>query len=755
KFGLALLGYNGREIIGRKALDLLILKDNPGSPYFTEMGQRLVGTQETLTTEGICHSRSGEMLTILWVITNTIGAGSLPEMLCTGNNITGLVGAQEALRESQLRLKSIMDHTNDLICQIDSEGRHLYVSPSYKRILGYESQDLIGESFFTFLHPDDLTYTITEFTEVLQTNSPKSVSVRFRSAEGNYVWIESHGNAIINKDGKVTGMVVSSRDITEQNRHHKEIEDSELRYKTLLNAIPDLMFVQTNEGVYLDYHCSDESMLLTSPESFIGKKHADVLPADILSLFEEKFQHVRESNEIEKFEYQAKLNNGQQGIFEARVTTFGPDKMLTIIRDITDRKKSEQLIVENEKLLKKKNKEYIAINEELNLSYTHIQSINQELTVAKEKAEESDRLKSAFLANMSHEIRTPMNGMLGFADLLRRPNLAEEKRRLYIDIINANGNQLLAIINDIIDISKIEAGQVVAEMRPANITKLYLEIQHQFTTLAKARDLEFTAHYPDIGEVVTNTDATKLRQILFNLLNNALKFTPTGRVETGFSAIDGNLLFYVKDTGIGIREELHATVFERFRQVENSISMQQGGTGLGLSISKSLVELLGGTIWLESEPGKGSTFFFTIPYLATEEKLANQNDFQMAKQASWIGKNILIAEDDETNYGFLSTMITEAGMQPIWATNGRDAIKLCEENQNIDLALIDVRMPIMDGYETTRQIKELRSSLPVVVHTAFVSTDGKARAYAAGCDAFLAKPVSRKDLIGLFDRFFS
>jgi signal transduction histidine kinase len=151
--------------------------------------------------------------------------------------------------------------------------------------------------------------------------------------------------------------------------------------------------------------------------------------------------------------------------------------------------------------------------------------------------------------------------------------------------------------------------------------------------------------------VVTNTDATKLRQILFNLLNNALKFTPTGRVETGFSAIDGNLLFYVKDTGIGIREELHATVFERFRQVENSISMQQGGTGLGLSISKSLVELLGGTIWLESEPGKGSTFFFTIPYLATEEKLANQNDFQMAKQASWIGKNILIAEDDETNYG--------------------------------------------------------------------------------------------------------
>lgn len=748
KYGLGLLGYSRQEIIGRKAIDTLILKENPGSPYFTELGQRLIGTQEALTTEGSCFSRSGEHLTILWVLTNTVGTSSQPEMLCTGNNITGLVGAQEALRESQIRLKSIMDHTNDLICQIDLNGRHLYVSQSYKKILGYEAHDLIGKPFFSFLHPDDLASTITTFKSALLSRAPKSTSVRFRAADGNYVWIESHGNTIINKSGRITGMVVSSRDITEQVKHQKEIEESELRYRTLLNAIPDLMFVQTNDGVYLDYHCSDESQLLFPPQSFIGKKYTEVLPPTILSLFEDKFKRVKEHLGIEKFEYAAKLQSGELGYFEARVTSFGPDKILSIIRDITDRKRAEKAIQKSEQLLKRQ-------NEELNERNQKIVSINKELMLAKEKAEESDRLKSAFLANMSHEIRTPMNGMLGFADLLRRPNLPEEKRKLYVDIINANGNQLLAIINDIIDISKIEAGQVITELIPVNITKLYLEIRDQFTPLAKARNLNFIARYPEVGEVITKTDATKLRQVLFNLLSNAIKFTPSGRVETGFSTNDENLLFYVMDTGIGIQEEFHNTIFERFRQVEDTISRQQGGTGLGLSISKSLVELLGGSIWLESEPGKGSTFFFTIPHVKIENGLSTHNEQEEIVQPLWHGKKVLIGEDDEANYQYLNSILTEAGIQTVRATSGLDVVEFCKQNPSIDLALINAKMPLMNGYETTKQIKELRGSLPVIVQASFVSTSGKAHAYEAGCDAFISKPISKKDLIGLIDRFFS
>jgi len=754
-YGLGLLGYSRHEVIGRQAHDLLILKNDPGSPFFTEIGQRLIGTQNSLTTEGICHTKMKEPLTILWVLTKTMGDADTPELLCMGNNITGLVGVQEALRVSQLTLKSIMDNTNDLICQVDPEGKHQYVSPSYKKIFGYETQDILGQSFFSFLHPHELTFAISEFKKGIVSKKLTPLKARFRAKSGNYVWIESHGNTIVDKDGRVTGVVISSRDITEQVKYQNKIEESEFRYKTLLNAIPDLLFVQTNDGVYLDFHCNNDSMLIMSPEDFVGKKDVDVLPSKILSLFEEKFRLVRMHGNIEKFEYPTRLKNGQEGFFEARVTTFGPDKMLTIIRDITDRKKVEQLIIESKNLLTKKNEEYIAINEELNRSNVQIQSINNELIKAKEKAEESDRLKSAFLANMSHEIRTPMNGLLGFAELLRRHNLSDEKRRLYIDIINSNGSQLLAIINDIIDISKIEAGQVVADIKAANITNLFLEIQNQFSTLAKSRSLEFVAHYPDTGDIIAKTDIIKLRQILFNLLNNALKFTHEGRVEAGFSVIDGYLLFYVMDTGIGIPKDLHATVFERFRQVEDSISLQQGGTGLGLSISKSLVELLGGTIWLDSELGKGSTFFFTIPFVEGLGEPIISNEIKISSQSSWIGKVVLIAEDDESNYNYLSTIISEVGIQSIRAVNGQEAVDCCKGNQTIDLALIDVRMPMLDGYETTRKIKELRSSLPVVIHTAFVSTDGKTRAYNAGCDEFLPKPISRKEVIELFNRFFN
>ena len=261
------------------------------------------------------------------------------------------------------------------------------------------------------------------------------------------------------------------------------------------------------------------------------------------------------------------------------------------------------------------NSQYLKLNKELKESLEQIQKMNTELFISKNKAEESDKLKSAFLANMSHEIRTPLNGILGFSNLLNEPDLTEQRKAEYIEIINSNGEQLLTIINDILDISKIEAGQISIYTEAVNINEIMNALLQQFRDHAELKNLVLTLIPNNLeGKVVIYTDANRLRQVLYNLLSNAIKFTPEGFVEFGFIHKGNFIEFYVKDSGIGIAPEDQSIIFKPFRKVENSLTVTYGGIGLGLPISKALVEKLGGTLTLISDSGKGSTFIFTIPY---------------------------------------------------------------------------------------------------------------------------------------------
>ena len=261
------------------------------------------------------------------------------------------------------------------------------------------------------------------------------------------------------------------------------------------------------------------------------------------------------------------------------------------------------------------NSQYLKLNKELKESLEQIQIMNTELFISKNKAEESDKLKSAFLANMSHEIRTPLNGILVFSNLLNEPDLTKENKEEYIEIINSNGQQLLTIINDILDISKIEAGQILISIEAVNINELMNGLLYQFRNQAEFKNLVLTLNPDNLEEkIVAYTDAYRLRQVFYNLLSNAIKFTPEGNVEFGLIQKGSLMEFYVKDSGIGIATNDQSIIFAPFRKVENALTVTYGGTGLGLPISKALVEKLGGTITVISEPGKGSTFIFTIPY---------------------------------------------------------------------------------------------------------------------------------------------
>ena len=375
-----------------------------------------------------------------------------------------------------------------------------------------------------------------------------------------------------------------------------------------------------------------------------------------------------------------------------------------------------------------------------------------ELIIAKQKAEESDRLKSAFLQNMSHEIRTPMNAICGFSNLLGNPQLSEEKRNSFINIIQNSSTQLLSIVTDILTISALETQQEKINIQSTSINGTVLELFSAFKPLANNRKLtlDYQLHLSDDDSEIY-TDKAKLSQILTNLLTNALKFTYNGNIEFGYErSKDSEMLqFYVKDSGIGIREEDHEKIFEHFRQADLTTSQKFGGTGLGLSISKAFVELLGGKIWLESEYEKGSTFFFTIPYQRVNQPCKPSST---AVQTSDHSSTILVAEDEEYNYLYIEELLKPLNVKVIHAKNGKEAIEIAEDNDDIALILMDIKMPIKNGYDAAVIIKELKPSLHIVAQSAYALDSEKSK-YIDIFDEYITKPIKADELTGTVAKY--
>ena len=380
------------------------------------------------------------------------------------------------------------------------------------------------------------------------------------------------------------------------------------------------------------------------------------------------------------------------------------------------------------------------------------------LQIAKEKAEESDRLKSAFLANMSHEIRTPMNGILGFAELLKEPKLNDKEQLEYIGIIEKSGKRLLNIINDIIDISKIEAGQVEVNIVESNINDQIEYIDTFFQPEFERKGLMHSfKNGLSANESIIKTDREKIYAILSNLVKNAIKYTNTGSIEFGYdlasitAAQDRLFLqFYIKDTGIGIPKDRQKAVFERFIQADISDKMALQGAGLGLSISKAYVEMLGGKIWVESEPGNGTIFYFTVPYTSENKSELIIKDASTTVAQRQIGNlKILIVEDDKTSDQFITIALIKFCKKVLHAQNGVDAIRICRENPDIDLILMDIKMPDLDGYEATRQIREFNMDVIIIAQTAYGLLGDREKTLEAGCNDYISKPIIADELLAL------
>ncbi len=379
------------------------------------------------------------------------------------------------------------------------------------------------------------------------------------------------------------------------------------------------------------------------------------------------------------------------------------------------------------------------------------------LQMAKNKAEEADKLKSAFLANMSHEIRTPMNAIIGFSELITRKTISQEKKEVYAQYITSSSRTLLNLIDDIIDLAKIEAGQLKISKSNTYVNVMLNELgdffENEKKRINKSR-IVFIKHQgvsKDTFSILC--DSLRLKQILINLLNNALKFTPDGLIEFGY-LIPNNatIMFFVRDTGIGLSDEKLSLIFERFRQADESTTRNFGGTGLGLAISKKLVDMMGGRIWAESEKGKGSTFFFTLPLIIPSSSIEREDKADITITKSFEGKTILIAEDEDINFMFLDEVLQPTGAKIIRAKTGYEAFNLFKGN-DVSLVLMDIRMPEMNGYQATKLIKEINPNVPVIAQTAYAMAEDKVKGLSSGCDDYLAKPIKPELLINTIKKY--
>jgi signal transduction histidine kinase/CheY-like chemotaxis protein/Tfp pilus assembly protein PilF len=388
--------------------------------------------------------------------------------------------------------------------------------------------------------------------------------------------------------------------------------------------------------------------------------------------------------------------------------------------------------------------------------------LNEDLILAKDKAEEADKLKSVFLANMSHEIRTPMNAIIGFSGLLSESNISENDRKMFVDIVQSNSKTLMQLIDDIIDFSRIEAGQLTITSREVDVDQVLEEIYLQFYNRMSdknEKDLVLSFTKPsNLKNCRILADPSRISQVLSNLISNAIKFTPSGVIEFGYSITNGEsdpqVRFYVRDTGIGITPEKQRVIFDRFRQGDEGITRPFEGTGLGLSIAKGIVEMMEGTIWVESIVNQGSTFYFSIPYKPVVKSTVKSDEQEIRPEDfSLKGRKILIAEDESYNYIFLEKLLKKTDTKIYWAKDGRESVEIVKNHPDIELILMDIKLPVMSGLEATREIRKFNQSVVIIAQTAYAMDEDKQKCFIAGCNDYLAKPIEINKFYSLLNKY--
>ncbi len=748
-----------------------------------------------------------------------------------------------ALIESEKKFEQLFNEIPDAVFITRYGGARageiVNVNPAAELQLGYSKQELIKMNIVNDISLEIQPEPVRLDREDLLMKDRKIEFVeRKKRKNGSVIWTEvGIQNIRLNNEDLALSV---SRDITDRKKTEEDLMNSETKNRSLINAIPDIIFVINSEGYFINYHSHTLDEFLVPPSEFLGKNVTDILPPDVAETTKNYIRKVLDTGETQVYDYKL-FRNGVYSYFDARMAKSSNDEILVIVRNITERRKAEIEIRQREEKYRSiftnspvgiftfnQQSEIIDCNEnfvqiigssrEILLGFNLLKNLQdkklkvaveeafdkgasfyqdnyhsvtankitpvkvflkiindadgnfiegvaiceditdqqiyeKEIINAMEKAEQSDRMKSSFMASMSHELRTPLNAVIGFSEMIE-PDLTADQIEEYAQIVSKSGKHLLTIIEDIFDITSIESGEVKPHIEKVGLfsimNDLYQLCNYEKLSIGKD-DLKITLKIPqEFMNLKISTDIQKLHKLLLHLLNNALKFTKIGSIEFGITAknVSGNhrnLQFFVKDSGIGIPAEKHQLIFENFRQADETSTREFEGTGLGLSISKRYIELLGGHIWLESTQGIGTTFYFELPCLDTAFNITDLIKQQTQPKEKQVENLLaLIAEDDDTNFQLFDLLLRRKKIKVIRARDGEEAVTLFAKNPDIKIVLMDINMPVMNGYDATREIKKIRSEIPIIAVTAYALTGDDLKAAEAGCDDYLSKPINNK-----------
>lgn len=737
KYAIAFYGYPENELLQKTLYDINLLtveeinkkmKDVLNSKYnFLQFKHKLA---------------NGEIKDVEAYTSTFVDEGKM-HMIVTFFDVTERVKAEQEVR----KLYNAVEQSANVVVITDLKGNIEYAN----HLIGYTLNEVLGKNINILNSGTQLQkYFAKNWKEIYNGKTWKGDFYN-KGKNGDYFWEQITITPIKNIKGEIINYLVIKEDITERKKAKqdlknqieeytslnekylstnedllkviKKLEESEERYKVFSNASFEAIII-SEKGVYIEQNKAAEEMF--------GYSHEDAKTMTAVDIFADESKAIVKKNilsgYLEPYDVVAKRKDGT--IFDAEIQGLnffykGKKLRITAIRDVSTRKKIE--------------KDYI---------------------IATEKAKESDKLKTLFINNMSHEIRTPMNGILGFLELLSNPNITKEKQKQYIEIIQSSSEQLLKIIDDILEISRLGTKKVKVKKHEVCLNELLNQQLSIFKIRAKIKGISINLinELPDKG-IVIFTDEVKLMKIIRNLLENAIKFTNEGVVEFGYKIIKKDNLnyvqIYVKDTGVGIKKSMQKAIFNRFSQEEKETSQNMGGLGLGLSISKENTELIGGKITVKSIKNQGATFFVTIPYEPKLKKCKDGSLKTSVKDEQGINKNVtfLIVEDEEINYLYLDILLQDIYSNSVrfHAKHGKEAVEMCKNN-DINLVLMDIKMPIMNGIDATRQIKKIYPQLPIIAQTAYTTKEEKDKAFSAGCDDFISKPIDKTELSEIINK---